>query len=310
MPEETKDTAETTEQIQEDTQQESATSSEDVQALLDESSETGKESQEEEAEELTDKTENDNLTVNLDQQANELLITTDDIKDFPELKPYLGKPLKDIRKFYKALRSDYREKAEELAKLKNNNEKQAEENKKTLDKVFDSMPDSIDDPEGFKDWIKEAFAVAKQEARDEALKEVSPKLLSLQESESERQAEIIIEAIKSKLPEGVTYEQALTDFMSEEPSKKILDFYDDNPEIFVKHIIESQQLKSLQSKSQKTESEIEKQARLKAADKIKQGIRQGNRVENEKGKFNAVSRIDENLTPEDNILLQIQNNLD
>lgn len=237
------------------------------------------------------------------EPAEEALIDDAIIAKYPELKPYKGKPLVSLADYYGALREDYRKKSNELKQLTNKGDK-AE-----IDQVLSEMPDIYENPKEFKAWMGKAFKVLKEEGKKEALNEINPKLTTFEEDYSDRQAEVIQDAIESNLPEGITFQQAMDNFKATKPNDATLKFYNDNPGLFVQHVLQAEQLKAYEADKNLSDKEREKKAKKLAAEKIRNGIRAGNEIENEGGRFNATTREPEELSEADKLLLQINQNL-
>lgn len=227
-------------------------------------------------------------------ESKEAVIDDAITKDFPTLKMYLGKPLKDIPKAYHNLVLAYKKDHEELIKLKQ------EIANKEIPKP-DDFPDPIEKPEDF----KKALADYAEQIRKQALSEAR---------NQPEQYNLAGEVAKG-LPEGTDVNDVLNQFTQFNTSRfydqfgnlrpELQVFYESNPEVLRDEILSFYRLYSTASKSKTI---IAKESKDTAYKTITNSIKkaQENKEDLQGTQFNAVSRS-EITTAEDEMLAKIFN---
>lgn len=211
------------------------------------------------------------------------------IKEYPVLKMYRGKPLKDLAKAYQSIVSRFTKTNQLLEELKRKTE-----NDSLPD--ISTMPDPIEKPEEAKKWLKD---------RDEAIRKQVP--------QQQQQAPNVVSEIQRKLPENADIQKVVdgwTTFNSErifnelgEMRPEVQAFYSENPHVLVNEVVSYY---NLLSKAEKNEVDIQVEAKKKAAKDMTNAFKQAqkNKDNMPNAQANAVQRTTE-LTPEEELLARI-----
>lgn len=207
---------------------------------------------------------------------------------YPVLKPYLNQPQSIIPDLYAKLQREYTKSKQTKPQLEIEVKKEPESGE---------MPDPVDDPKAFKEWLKQARERDKQEAKDEVLKEMESRLTPFQEQVVQKTQEDVRGAIAGGLTEfGDIDPQEAMDLWQKENASDVfnedgeinLEFtsiYDRNPKKFVKEVINAYKLHKLTSEKSKTAEEIEAdrkkveaEAKIKAAKIVSDNIKKQNSI--------------------------------
>lgn len=242
----------------------------------------------EETKEESEEVQEEPQTETEEIQSQEPVISDEMIEQFPQLKMYRGKPLKDLGKAYANLVGKLHQ------TIKENNELKGKLEKSSLTELGDP-PDPIENREAFDKWLQK---------RDELIKSQIPK------SEPQPTIDPLMEA-KKRLPEG-TDVQKLADAWAKFNARMLFDetgnlkqeiksLYEKEPELMIDSIVN---FHSLLSKTEQNELAIETKAKQEAYNKTKDAFKKARKTQSESSQVNVVSRTNE-TTPEDEILSKI-----
>lgn len=234
---------------------------------------------------------------------------------YPVLKPYIGKPQSIIPDLYAKLQR-------ELTK-----QRQKPQPTEIKEPELGEMPDPVDDPKAFKEWLKQARERDRKEAKDEVLKEMESRLTPFQEQVIQKTQEDVKYAISEDLnefvEEGKSFDsdEAINYWKEQNASNLYLEdgelntdfthFYDVNPKKFVQEVTNLYRLKQLTSNKQKTAEEIkadklktDAEAKKKAADLVAKNIRGANNLKTKDKELIRFKVPDDRkeLTPEEKLL--------
>jgi hypothetical protein len=234
---------------------------------------------------------------------------------YPVLKPNIGKPQSIIPDLYAKLQR-------ELTK-----QRQKPQPTEIKEPELGEMPDPVDDPQAFKEWLKQARERDRKEAKDEVLKEMESRLTPFQEQVIQKTQEDVKYAISEDLnefvEEGKSFDsdEAINYWKEQNASNLYLEdgelntdfthFYDVNPKKFVQEVTNLYRLKQLTSNKQKTAEEIkadklktDAEAKKKAADLVAKNIRDANNLKTKDKELIRFKVPDDRkeLTPEEKLL--------
>lgn len=189
----------------------------------DEEEQTSAEESEEKSEEELDIELADNQK--LEPVEGDIILEADDFKEYPEMSTFVGKKLPEVFKAYssanklitstrtenKALRSENDTLAFEAEKLRVENEelKKAPKTQAAPEEEFDvdDMPDPVEDPDGFKKYMKKAknMLTKKPEAPKQEEVQVDPIIA--------QNEQIVSQTVQSQLPQDVSLNEAVQVFV-------------------------------------------------------------------------------------------------
>lgn len=216
------------------------------------------------------------------------------INEYPALKMYKGKPLKDLGKAYQNIVKAFTENQMRLKQI------EKERAKKSIPEPSE-VPDPVEKPEEFKKYLQELVDSKKKEAIEEYLSQAK-----------EPQVDWVAEARKI-VPEGVDFDAFRNDFMMfnaerfynelGEVRPEVESFYNANPQILIS---EMKKHYELTSKANKSKTIIEKESKDTAYKTITNSLKKAkeNKEDLQGAQFNAVERS-EQVTAEDEILAKI-----
>ena len=273
-------------ETQEETQVETLTEAEQkaqVQALL----ETQPEETQETVQSSNEQIEQTETQETKEEATQEPTINDELVEQFPQLKMYRGKLIKDLAPAYANLVG----KLHEVIKL--NNELKGKLEKTSLDELGEP-PDPIEHRKDFDEWL---------EKRDKLIKSQIP------ESKPEPINHLAI--VQTKLPEGIDA-QKVADGWAKFNSVRLFNetgnlrpelqkLYQEHPEIMIDEILN---FYHLSSKANQNEFAITKQAKEQAYQQTKENFRQAQKTKKETSEARAIKRTVES-TPEDEILTTI-----
>lgn len=206
------------------------------------------------------------------------------IRDFPQLRMYKGKPVKDLAPAYALLVSKLTQSQQELKKLK----------QELANSSTSKIPDQVEDPEGFKKWLEEYTEQIKSSVQ------VKPQVDWTQEVSRylppEADVNKVVEAFKDF--NSVRFYDELGQVRPE-----VEQFYNQNPEVLLNELSRFYQM---MSKAEKNEMSIQQESKKKAYDTVKTSLKKANK-EKENLQSAAVNVIPRNveLTDEEKMLLNI-----
>jgi hypothetical protein len=224
------------------------------------------------------------------EKPQELTIDEAMVNEHPELKMYLGKPLKDLGKAYSNIVKAFTKNQMRLKEIE-------KEQAKKIPKASE-FPDSVEKPDDF----EKALAEYTERIRKEAIQEYRP----------EPQIDWVAE-VGRVLPQGVEVKDVINGFTKFNASRfydemgnlrpEPQQFYDQHPEILLNEI---KSYYELSSNANKNKNVIQKESNDKAYKTITNSLKkaQENVGDLRGAQFNAVERTTQNK-PEDEILAKI-----
>lgn len=248
------------------------------------------ETQDESQEEIQDKTQETKEEVAPVQV--EPVIDDTMINEYPALKMYKGKPLKDLGKAYQNIVKAFTENQMRLKQI------EKERAKRSIPEPTE-VPDPVENPDEFKKYMETYAASIKQQAIDEYL------------SQAKVQTDWVAEARKI-VPDGVDFNKFNQEFMMfnaerfynelGEVRPEVENFYNANPQVLIS---EMKKYYELTSQANKNKSVIEKESKDTAYKTITNSLKKAQENKDDQlAQFNAVERSTQ-VTPEDEILANI-----
>lgn len=216
------------------------------------------------------------------------------INEYPALKMYKGKPLKDLGKAYQNIVKAFTENQMRLKQI------EKEKAKRSIPEPSE-VPDPIEKPQEFKEYLQKFAETIKKQAVEEYLSQLR-----------EPQVDWMAEARKV-VPEGVDFDSFKNDFMMFNAERfynelgeirpEVEAFYNANPQILINEMKKHYELISKANKSKET---IKKESKQTAYNTIKTSLKkaQENKEDLSGAQFNPINRT-EQLTQEDEILANI-----
>lgn len=248
------------------------------------------ETQDESQEEIQDKTQETKEEVAPVQV--EPVIDDTMINEYPALKMYKGKPLKDLGKAYQNIVKAFTENQMRLKQI------EKERAKRSIPEPTE-VPDPVENPDEFKKYMETYAASIKQQAIDEYL------------SQAKVQTDWVAEARKI-VPDGVDFNKFNQEFIMfnaerfynelGEVRPEVENFYNANPQVLIS---EMKKYYELTSQANKNKSVIEKEGKDTAYKTITNSLKKARENKDDQlAQFNAVERSTQ-VTPEDEILANI-----
>lgn len=248
------------------------------------------ETQDESQEEIQDKTQETKEEVAPVQV--EPVIDDTMINEYPALKMYKGKPLKDLGKAYQNIVKAFTENQMRLKQI------EKERAKRSVPEPTE-VPDPVENPDEFKKYMETYAASIKQQAIDEYL------------SQAKVQTDWVAEARKI-VPDGVDFNKFNQEFIMfnaerfynelGEVRPEVENFYNANPQVLIS---EMKKYYELTSQANKNKSVIEKEGKDTAYKTITNSLKKARENKDDQlAQFNAVERSTQ-VTPEDEILANI-----
>lgn len=210
------------------------------------------------------------------------------IQEYPALKMYKGKPIKDLGKAYQNIVKAYTESQKQLKQL------EQEKAKQSLPKPTE-VPDPVEKPEEFNKWLADYTDKIKQSVQPQP------------------QPRDIVSEVATVLPKDADVTKVVnewTNFNAErifnefgEIRPEVQAFYDRNPHILIGEI---KSFYDLSSKAMKNTMTIQTEAKNQAYKTVTNSIKKANQNKEDvtQAQFNQISRT-EQLTAEDALLANI-----
>jgi hypothetical protein len=233
-------------------------------------------------------------TEELAKEPVESVIDDTMINEYPALKMYKGKPLKDLGKAYQNIVKAFTENQMRLKQI------EKEKAKRSIPEPSE-VPDPVEKPQEFKKYLQDFADSMKKQGVEEYISQ--PR---------EPQVDWVLEARKV-VPEGVDFDSFRNDFMMfnaerfynelGEVRPEVETFYNANPQILIS---EMKKHYELTSKANKSKTTIEKESKDTAYKTIKTSLKkaQENKEDLSGAQFNATNRT-EQVSQEDEILANI-----
>lgn len=212
------------------------------------------------------------------------------IEQYPVLKMYRGKPIKEVLKAYDSIVRKFTSTSQELAKLKQ---------KQTTIPKPEEVPDAVENPEDFKKWIKEYTEQVREDERTRVLNQPEPPNLEVEIAKY-----LPKDADVQKVVDGWVRhnsEMIFNEFGDRRP--EVTAFYNQNPEILISQIVK---FYNLSSQAQKNELQVKTEGKKLAYENVKGAIRNANANKENipNSTVNAIKRTD-SFTPEEELLGKI-----
>lgn len=204
---------------------------------------------------------------------NDVIVDDELIKQFPTLISLRGKSTYDVAKSYDNICRGYTQKANDLQRLQQ--ELGTKQNTTANSDVPEDIPDPVEYPKEFGQWLQNRDKKLIETLRSEM------RSVPAQDNEAQvtkKQAEIK-ETIAKQLPEGVTPEEAIQDWVNDNvndlydsfgnPNTELVQHYEKNPNLFVKAVLSVQKVKSLST----SKRQGEKERKSTVADEVRKNIK-------------------------------------
>lgn len=176
--------------------------------------------------------------------AEPTVVTEELAQEYPDMKLFVGKPLTD---YYRSIS----EQRKHLARVEQDNaflrrqveimshQQEAQPQKTTQPDTVEvgKMPDPLEDKAGFEKWLADRDAAMEQRL----MSKVEPIAKPVHDMEQARMRDQILTALKAKLPDGVTPEDAIRAFGAARKdlwTPKLDEFYGNNPSVLVQDVVD------------------------------------------------------------------------
>lgn len=221
------------------------------------------------------------------KEQSEPVVDDSIIEQFPYLRSYYGKPLKQVAVAYGHLVRELTKAKMELSELK----------KSKTEVKLDEVPDPIEDPEGFKKW----YAAEQQRIREEALQEAK--------LQAQPQVDWVGE-VKKYLPPEADVNKVLNSFRNFNALRfyneygqirpEIERFYNEHPEVLIEEIRNHY---LLASQAEKNKMAIQNESNKKAYETVTKSLKKAKEHKEDlrSAQVNIVGRSQE-MTPEEELL--------
>lgn len=196
-------------------------------------------------------------------------ITEDFAKEYGLPDWMVDKPMTDLGKSYKELNKKFTQTSQEFSQVRKDLESiksqmiddaGSKEEKKEVKDAFQEMPDPIDEPEEFREWIGETIQSARSEAKTEALKEIQKQYEPIQQEYNQKREEQVRKDIEGQT--GESADEVLKAFGEANiKSQDDVEWYLQRPETLVAHAVafhKARVFDSLQSSKSKGDREVKK----------------------------------------------------
>lgn len=269
-----------------------------------------------------------------DETKDSSLVTEELANEMGLPKGFIGRPLSEVGKSYKESKSWANTTNQELIQLKADLEnlkgqvsqtqlKKAEEDAKKeadikTEDLLGEIPDSLEDPEGFNQWLLKRDSLIAESLRKEFRKELkeesekikkefqnNPALKTAEQMAIEKTDKMIIESIQNSLPEGIDANALLTAWLEEikDDFKEIAEsgLYANKPQRLVKDVLNWFKAQSYDSLKNQKESDLIKKIHkktkenLEKASKVKPSAPSVVLNKDEQKSESVVSKMVENL---------------
>ena len=240
-----------------------------------------------ETQEETQETQEPEVKTPIESPIVEPVIDDSMIKEYPALKMYKGKPLKDLGKAYQNIVKAFTENQMRLKQIEKEQAKKIPEPSE--------IPDPVEKPEEFKKWLSDYTETIRSESVPQ-----------------ERQIDYVAE-VRKILPQGVDVEKVMeswTNYNAErlynevgELRPELQAFYNKNPHILLGEIKSYYQLAS---RAEKDEMTIHKEVKEKTYNTIKNSIKKSQEEKENlpNAQFNQIER-EVQMTEAEEILANI-----
>lgn len=124
----------------------------------------------------------------------------------------VGKPMDELGKSYHNINKEFTQRSQELSQMRKevDNLKQqmtekadTKKEKEEVKDIFESMPDPVEDDEGFKKWLKEMYNDAQSKAEERALQKIQKQYEPIQQEYQAQKEQQIRNNIESETGENL-----------------------------------------------------------------------------------------------------------
>jgi hypothetical protein len=220
-------------------------------------------------------------------QSVEPMISDEMIEQFPQLKMYRGKPIKDLGKAYANLVG----KLHQI--IKENNELKGKLEKSSLTELGDP-PDPIENREAFDKWLTKRDELIKSQIKVQPQPTIDP-----------------LAEVRARLPKDVDVNKIADEWAkfnsrmlfdeTGELKKEMKAMYEREPELMIDSIVN---FYGLLSKAEQNELTIETKAKGEAYKQTKDAFKKARQTQKESSQVNVIPRTNE-TTSEDELLNKI-----
>ena len=215
----------------------------------------------------------------IQKEESESVISEEMVKELGLSNTFIGKPIKELGKSHLELQKAYSKQGNDIGELRKQIEILQEQATKKEEKQaiketkdeFGEMPDPIDDPDGYKVWMKEFKTNLISEMKEEILKELSPALKRTEHLSTKEMIGDTIEIIQKSLPDGENALDVLNEYVAEnkEYFEELLSSGKGRtPESLAKETIRDYKAKQFDKQNKLTDEEIKKIASDKAREQL------------------------------------------
>ena len=215
----------------------------------------------------------------IQKEESESVISEEMVKELGLSNSFIGKPIKELGKSYVELLKLEGKRGNDIADLRNQvnvlqEQATKKEEKKAIEETkdeFGEMPDPIDDPQAYKDWMKSFKKNLISEMKEEILKELSPALKRTEHLSTKEMIGDTIELIQKGLPDGENAEEVLKEYIAEnkEYFEELLSSGKGRtPQSLAKETIKDFKAKQFDKQNKLTDEEIKQIASDKAREQL------------------------------------------
>lgn len=236
--------------------------------------------------EIENENQSDNLESNQEPEVKQPetqesesdgLITEEIAKQYGLSKTFIGKPLIEGIKSYSELLKLDGKRANEIAELRKQVEalkvtpKEQQKAEQQTENELGDMPDPLDDPKGFSDWMKRRDEILLENAEKRIEAKYKDKFETAEQVSTESLMNKTFQLVQTGLPEDEDVQAVIADYMEENK-----DYYQEliemgrgrTPEQISREILKDYKAKMYDKQSKLTQEEIEQKASEKAQSEL------------------------------------------
>lgn len=236
--------------------------------------------------EIENENQSDNLESNQEpeikqpetqESESDGLITEEIAKQYGLSKTFIGKPLIEGIKSYSELLKLDGKRANEIAELRKQVEalkvtpKEQQKAEQQTENELGDMPDPLDDPKGFSDWMKRRDEILLENAEKRIEAKYKDKFETAEQVSTESLMNKTFQLVQTGLPEDEDVQSVIADYMEENK-----EYYQEliemgrgrTPEQISREILKDYKAKMYDKQSKLTQEEIEQKASEKAQSEL------------------------------------------
>lgn len=236
--------------------------------------------------EIENENQSDNLESNQEpeikqpetqESESDGLITEEIAKQYGLSKTFIGKPLIEGIKSYSELLKLDGKRANEIAELRKQVEalkvtpKEQQKAEQQTENELGDMPDPLDDPKGFSDWMKRRDEILLENAEKRIEAKYKDKFETAEQVSTESLMNKTFQLVQTGLPEDEDVQAVIADYMEENK-----EYYQEliemgrgrTPEQISREILKDYKAKMYDKQSKLTQEEIEQKASEKAQSEL------------------------------------------